>query len=345
MGAGTLTLSLAVAWIMLGAVGATAGEYHYGSTLVCSDCHTMHYSQQHAWGSGDPPAPPLPTGGPREYLLRNQESELCLGCHDGQTFAPDVRGANTGTHVRLAGALTTGAAPYEAWKGHSIGVAAIPPGGSVSIKLQCYNCHNPHGSAYYRNLVNNTAQVTYAKGTNDTTKAVFLRSWTLGNIANNYSVDSVDYNEPDSKKSAMGQFCRGCHTDFHGAQGDSNMGGSGGTAWLRHPTADANIGALGGDGEHSSLNQFASGLRRVKVMSPSGDWGTQGVAWSGAPGNLTPTCTTCHKAHGNQNPFGLILLSRFATTVSEEGGYAGGQTADVATGMRNLCGQCHAQGN
>ena len=322
---------------------ARAGEYHYGATLVCSDCHTMHYSQQHAWDSGNPPTPPLPGGGPRDYLLRNKESQLCLTCHDGQTFAPDVMGANTGTHVRQAGGLTTGAGPYEMWKGHTLGVRAVAPGGSVAIRLECNNCHEPHGSVYFRNLVNHTSEITYAKGTNDTDKAVFLRSWTLGDIATNYGVDNVDFNEPEPKKAAMGQFCRGCHTDFHGAQGDSNMGGAGGIGWLRHPTADANIGAVGGG--HSSLTQFGSGLRRVKVLSPSGDWGTQGVPWPGAPANLTPTCITCHKAHGNQNPFGLILLSRFAASVTEEGGYAAAQTPDLATGMRNLCGQCHVQGN
>ena len=343
MGKRGFALVLSAALGLLGATAAMAGEYHFGATLVCADCHTMHYSQQHAYDSGDPATPALPSGGPREYLLRNRDSFLCLSCHDGQTFAPDVLGANTGTHVRQAGALTAGATPYEAWKGHSIGVTAVPPGGAMSLKLQCVNCHGPHGTAYYRNLIASAAQVTYTKGTNDTTKAAFLRSWTLGAIATNYAVDNVDFNEPDPKQSAMGRFCKGCHTDFHGVQGDWNMGGSGGTEWLRHPTGDVNIGAAGGG--HSSLDRFKSGLYRVKVMSPAGDWGTQGTPWMAAPGTLTPTCISCHKAHGNQNAFGLIYLSRFAASVSEEGGYAAAQSADTATGMRNLCGQCHTQGN
>lgn len=336
-------LALSVALGLLGATGAGAGEYHFGATLLCSDCHTMHYSQRHAYDSGDPRSPALPSGGPREYLLLNADSQLCLGCHDGQTFAPDVLGANTGTHVRQAGALTTGTAPHEAWKGHTIGPRATPPGGSMAIRLQCYNCHTAHGNAYYRNLVNSTSHVTYAKGTNDTSKAVFLRSWTLGAIATNYAVDNVDFNEPDPRRSEMSQFCKGCHTDFHGAQSDLNMGGTGGTGWLRHPAGDANIGAAGGG--HSSLAQFRTARYRVKVMSPSGDWGTQGEEWPAAPGNLTPSCMSCHKAHGNQNPFGLIFLSRSAASLGEEGGYAPGQAQDTVTGLRNLCGQCHVQGN
>lgn len=309
-----------------------AGEYHYGSTLICSDCHTMHYSQQHAFDSSNPAPNPPEEGGPFNYLLRAKESDLCLLCHDGRTFAPDVKGANTGNDVREAGAIPTGQAPYENWKGHTLGVLAIPPGGSGQQKLQCISCHAQHGSPSYRNL---TSTVTYAKGTNDTTKDVFLRSWTLGAIATNYSVSNVDFNEPNPDGSAIGEFCAGCHNKFHGGQGDSNMGGAGGTAWLRHPDAGANIGAIK-DGQHSSLALFSSRLNRVKVMSPSGDWGTQGQIWMNPPPDLTPTCITCHKAHGNKNPFGLIYMQGTGI-ITEEG--------DGGTQVTDLCHQCHTQGN
>jgi nitrate reductase cytochrome c-type subunit len=53
---------------------------------------------------------------------------------------------------------------------------------------------------------------------------------------------------------------------------------------------------------------------------------------------LTPTCTTCHKAHGNQNPYGLIYL-KGTGAVTEEGD-ADGQTE----GLRTMCKQCHSQG-
>ena len=55
---------------------------------------------------------------------------------------------------------------------------------------------------------------------------------------------------------------------------------------------------------------------------------------------------TCHKAHGNQNPFGLVFLDRNATSVGEEGGFGADDTdTSVKTGYRNLCGQCHSQGD
>ncbi len=316
-----------------------AGEYHYGSALICSECHTMHYSQQHQYdGTSGAGSPPL-AGGPNEALLRQKETQLCLGCHDGKTFAPDVLGANTGSHVRQAGALTTDSPPYENWKGHTLNVTATPPGGAMNIKLQCSNCHGPHGNTNYRNLDGTVNLITYAKGTNDLTKDVFLRSWTLGQIATNYGVDNVDLNEPNARQSAMGKFCRGCHTDFHGAAGDSNMGGTGGTDWLRHPTADANIGAAGGGG--SSLDVFKNKLYRVKVMSPTGNWGSQGSPWATAPNDLTPSCVSCHKSHGNQNPFGLIYLMGTGP-ITEEGDADGNNPANGGVGT--LCKQCHVQG-
>lgn len=326
---------------LLDASPAMAGQYHYGTSLVCSQCHTMHYSQQHDYSgapfSNSPSINSAPLGGfgPYPFLLRNQVNDLCLSCHDGQTFAPDVYGPNTGNYVREAGALPTGNAPYEEWKGHSLGYTGVPPGGTQNFSegLNCTNCHQPHGNSYYLNLYG----VTYAVGTNDLTKNVFVRSWSPTDISTDYSQDNVDFNEPNVHDSGMAQFCRGCHTDFHGQAGDSNMGGSGGVNWLRHPTADASIGAVGGG--HSSLSLFASHNYRVKVMSATGQWGIEGQPWSSASSSdkLTPTCITCHRAHGNQNPFGLIYLSGNGPFTEE------GDADGVAVGLSSLCRQCHVQ--
>lgn len=301
---------------------AKGGEYHKGTQLICSDCHTMHFSMQHDYSGGA--APTLGSGGPFGKLLKDSSTNICKSCHDGQTFAPDVIGANTGSHVRSAGALTTGASPYEDYKGHTMGYTGTAPGGTTAVtSFSCANCHQPHGNTSYRNL--NTA-VTYALGTNDTTKDVFVRGWTLGSVSTNYADSNVDFNEPTSTASAMGTFCKSCHTNFHGASTDTNMKASG--SWIRHPTADANITS-------TLLTQFQNKLYRVKVMSPTGQWGTQGTAWTTAPSDTTPTCQSCHRAHGNKNPFGLVFASGTAA-INEEGD---------GTGMRTLCGQCHTQGN
>jgi hypothetical protein len=83
----TLSAALAAAaLLLLVPLGVSAGDWHQGALLLCTDCHTNHNS------SGDLPmrydgSPSLTT-----YLLRGaDEVSLCLACHDGsQPGAPDV---------------------------------------------------------------------------------------------------------------------------------------------------------------------------------------------------------------------------------------------------------------
>jgi hypothetical protein len=334
---------------------ARTGEYHVGEALVCYDCHTMHFSMQHGWGGG-----PVAIGGqfqnggdwlgsmgPNPNLLKLPENQLCLGCHDGQNFAPDVLGPHANNYVRQAGALNQvgGAAPYENWKGHTLDMKAVPPGGVSDITITCGQCHAFHGSPSYRNL-KGAIPVTYTKGepyaTRTKTVEVWLKQWVLGDLAGNYAYDSVRFNERNPNNGAYADFCQGCHVAFHGAVGDNKIGGdlvAGG--FLRHPNAQVNIGAMGGG--HSSITRYNAATKRVHVMSnATADY----LANPGAGGfvvgdGLTPSCFSCHKAHGNKNPFGLIFLARDSAMVTEEG--TPGVAPDV--GIRNLCGQCHVQGN
>jgi hypothetical protein len=330
-----------------------AGDYHSGSTLVCTQCHVMHYSMSHSYsgGAGDS----LGAGGPFEFLLKFEENALCLFCHDGVSTIPDVRGVNAHTTpVRQAGALPTGTNPYEQWKGHSLYSTATAPGGawSDSVGLACIDCHHQHGYAgygasgpnnAYRNLrvdpggVADARLITYATGTNDTDVDVYQRATTA---ANHWNRANIDFNEPDASASAYAAWCRGCHTDFHGSAGDAWMGGvvSGASwqQWKRHPNAQVNIGTF--NHGHSADGTFGSRRYRVQVMSPTGDWGPQAMTWASPATDLTPSCMSCHKAHGNKNPFGLVYMrtDTLGTGWSEEG--------DGGTTPKGLCKQCHVQG-
>lgn len=314
----------------------SAGDFHRNASLVCSDCHTMHYSQQHGYnGDGTGFFTPLGGAGPHHYLLRNEINELCLTCHDGSSFAPDVYGANANSYVRQAGRLSKEGDGFEA-DGHTLNATASAPGSNPAWSnaegLNCTNCHFPHGGANYRNLAGNPgnyeslgrtyASVSYATGTQDLTKDIFQTA--AGPMAVHYSYDNVQFNEPDQTKSAYGFFCQGCHTDYHGVKGGPEVGGLTGEEWTRHPNADANIGAMGGG--HSSLTTFTGRANKVQVMSASG------VIPSA---DNSPSCMSCHKAHGNQNAFGLIFMSGTGT-VDEEG--------DDGTSVRTTCKQCHVQG-
>ncbi len=339
-----LILILAAATLGGLAAVAMAGDYHTGGSLVCTDCHVAHYSQSHAY-DGVAFAPPLGPAGPYQDLLRNEVNDLCLTCHNGQSWAPDVFGDNTnGAGNRLAGALNAAPghlandADYEDVNGHSLWSTSTAPGGTFNNAegLECTNCHAQHGIAsQYRNLLSRGIftgkTLTYATSTNDMTKDVFERA------ARAYTEADVDFNEPDVTKSAYGAWCSPCHVDFHGSGGAANMGGaSGGTGstnanpWKRHPTADVNIGASGPTATFiSNLSQFNSHANRVKVMDSQG-------LWNGTPADNTvsPSCFSCHKSHGNKNAFGLVYMTGTGT-VTEEGD--GGQ-------YRDLCRQCHSQG-
>ncbi len=329
-----------LATVLLLAGSLFAGDYHHGSTLICYDCHVMHYSQSHGYNpDGSGTYTPLGSGGPFEHLLRDEENELCLDCHDNQAFAPDVFEQNTGSYVREAGALNdiNSQGPYYQADGHTLGSTDPAPGSdptwSNSEGLKCIDCHQPHGwnpnGNAWRNLKHDPGNytypgviVTYAVGTNDLTKDVY-EVQNSSAVSDHYDISNVWFNEPDESNSAIATWCQGCHTHFHGTD---NVGGPT-EDFVRHPAAGVDIGAVG-DG-HSSDSLFATWISKVKFMDPLGDW-------DNINGDETPTCISCHKAHGNKNPFGLIFMKGDESPITEEG------TANGS--YRDLCRQCHVQG-
>ena len=100
------------------------------------------------------------------------------------------------------------------------------------------------------------------------------------------------------------------------------------TPWKRHPTADVNIGESGTSTTYiSSLARYNTVTNKVKVMDSQG-------TWLGTNTTLTPSCFSCHKAHGNKNPFGLIFMNGTGTRTEEGDGGA----------YKDLCRQCHSEG-
>jgi hypothetical protein len=335
-----MTSLLGVAILLVIPVIAAAGDFHSGASLICSDCHVMHFSQSHGYNpDGSGIFTPTGGAGPHHYLLRNEVNDLCLSCHDGASFAPDVLGANANGYVRQAGALNragTGLAPT----GHTLDSTDPAPGSnpvwSEADGLHCTNCHQPHGyhpgGNSWRNLLYSAGNgvaypgilVDYATATNDLTKDIYQVA--AGPLNVHYAMSNIFFNEPDVTASAYADFCKMCHNDFHGAKGGLEVGGATGEEWLRHPNADADIGAVGSG--HSDLAEFTGHTNRVQVMSASG-------VWDPPAADSTPSCMSCHKAHGNQNAFGLIYMSGTGT-VTEQG--------DDGTQAKDLCKQCHVQG-
>jgi cytochrome c553 len=346
---------------------AMAGDYHVGQLLVCSDCHVMHGSQAHAYpetGRLDPPGSKSVAFGPYSRLLREESvNTTCLLCHDGRTDVPDVLGATSAspTNGRSAGALNTmpghgftNSDGYVVGDGHTLWSTDTPPGNDGSYAsfasedgLECSDCHQVHGSANYRNMALSTRsttsvwynkKVTYSIGTFDATKDVYELA------ARGYGVDNVNYVERAQNVSAYADWCKTCHTKFHGSPGDFNtIGGPSGVGadttakFIRHPSAGVDVG-------QSILDQIKKHAvgHRVKLMQNTSPWDYTNTT-------ATPSCFTCHKSHGNKNGFGLIWFVDVSTTgpnspatvgpITEEGDNYGGAA------YRDLCKQCHPMGS
>lgn len=342
---------------------AVAGDYHVGSTLICSDCHVMHGQQSHANADTTNGVANLfnpVTGGPYPKLLRGETvTNACLGCHNGRTDVPDVLGnsANPPVDGRRAGALSADPANthgitnddgYGTGHGHAVFSTTTPPGAvgtpPVSTEgLECSDCHRVHGDKYYRNLqgYGNTTppsyipavwqnkQVTYEVGGTPTDTV-----WVYENLPHNYDDANVNYEEPDQTRSAYGEWCGTCHGNFHGntTAGSPIVDGSG--EIVRHPTAGVELTSTTGW-------KNSNAAHRLKLMDAAGKW-------DGTSTNMTPSCFSCHKAHGNKNSFGLIYVIPNRTTggpgadptrlasMTEEGD--GGH-------LRDMCRNCHSQGS
>ncbi len=386
-----LVLTTALALVALPVVAA---EWHTADNNVCTDCHTMHYSMQHGFSGGpvnyvsqtaDGNWLGSPTQGPNHYLLKQPANDLCIACHDGQPFAPDVVGINTNpspANGRSAGALNEvgGVDGYAEWMGHTLGSYDDPPGYNNAFgtyntagQLECVSCHRQHGTAgVYRNLMPRNITVTYAISTarpsantdvwiNIDPATYVPGSGSAANFNPYYATANIQYQRratpiagPNGTHTVntLERHCASCHGDFHGSPGESfakgantyghEPGGVGGVLYntgvyhefIRHPSGQS-MGLVGGG--NSNMARYQAATTKVRTYSSQNDYS-----------DAVPGCLSCHKAHGNMNPFGLVFLHRDAVAVNEQGGFGTGQTppaGDYGMGFRNLCGQCHVQGN
>jgi hypothetical protein len=353
---------------------AMAGDYHVGRLLICSDCHTAHASMQHGFASDADTTGVGPT--PYEKLLRGETvNNACLGCHDGKAGIPDVLQAPTDLppNGRSAGALNvpngglhgkTQVAPYSQGDGHTLWSTDVPPGYVAPADpdpplvgaegLECTSCHGAHGNKYFRNLQGaaSTSTSTFFndawKGTEvtyqiATTPTLPPTVWVLEKTAHTYDNDNVQYLEKaDQLTSEYGKWCSTCHKNFHG----NETAGSpvwDGTDFVRHPTAGVNMSASGWantDAKH-----------RLKVMSATGDWA---AAAASAPADMTPSCFSCHKSHGNANKFGLIFVLPNRSSSAPAGSDPGlidptrlASMTEQGDGgeIRDMCRNCHGMGS
>lgn len=325
--------------IMLAAMNETifSGNYHSGSGLICSDCHTMHNQADGTVYNG---------GIPQNNMLKvPSANDLCVSCHDGDTgagnIAPDVfttAGAGQATN-RGAGAFRA-ALGVETSLGHDIGFTTSrqAPGSNPAwwttggVGMTCANCHDPHGNAYYRNL----------KPQRGGAAAVYVDDVTEGVLtptATQYNVTNVTYTGDK-----MSQWCAGCHTDFYlspyGATftNDANMGGQdtgdtvAGTTnqWHRHPASHVTFTEANTNGHFITVAAWQGLSSRLPYIDSTAN---------GPTGDDMIFCGTCHKAHGSDkdrstaggNPANLIYDDSTTATIQD------------GTSLLQICQTCHSE--
>jgi hypothetical protein len=239
--------------------------------------------------------------------------DLCLSCHDGHTFAPDVVGVDANGLVQRSGGHFAG--PEEPNpRGHDLG-RALPTGGDLCLrchfssgdqeKVTCVDCHDPHGNGVARNLQwASWPEATPDLGLFVNPSAAGMARYEAGNVSYG-TLDGDVLREPTS-------MCIDCHHVFSGS---SYLDGDGDGIHERHPSYDSERGSPnsidqgqgdgGSDPDHwtgGSGSGFWTTPRLRFVVSGATDYTAAREVDAHTNGVL---CLTCHRAHGSSQAFGI----------------------------------------
>jgi hypothetical protein len=296
--------------------------YHNGATLICSDCHTMHYSQQHDFGGAAGQGLPSLAGGPTGKLLRRATStQVCLACHDGRSGIPDVmKGDTNGLGDNRAGGYFSEDPGTLTYKGHNLTTDDnisncmrchdfSLPGPPADGGLRCIECHNPHGNAAYRNI-----QRRAHNSPPNQPKAI---AFTDATGINKYDQNHIAYSAPPTGDNTWreitylcsGSAAGGCHGEFASNAGGTNTGNT--SPFHRHPGTNSQEGVyfpINRAGANTDPAHWAAGtgsgfsVPRVPfVVRGATDYSLATVVAE----NNEVFCLSCHKAHGSGNAFSM----------------------------------------
>lgn len=308
-------------------ITANAAYYHdlEKNRQPCSDCHIQHYSENGGTPSG------VETGGPfAELLIRSTTNKLCFFCHDGSDpKAPDVLnpvtmyGGSSDEHSG-AGFFNNSGGVSSAY-GHDLGIniTSVPFSSMTNVTLTCASCHDPHGTANYRNVLSSPAGGT---GTNvEMAKDVF-RNAPPGDPPSASASVSAYKESNEGYKAKTSLWCTECHDNLKPAVNnpanrvhhfvDVPVNGTGYTTDPAHwaAGAGAGFGSLTGD--------LAEGIPRLRFQASGA---TDYLSSKTVAADNEVMCASCHLAHGSKYKNSMVWP------------FEDQQSPDVNSG----CQQCH----
>ncbi len=313
----TVFIAVMLCYVPSGVFARVSGE--------CSNCHTMHNSQN---GSAVDPS------GSNEHLI----IDGCVGCHS-DTSSNTVRSIGSSSipivfnSSQPASPLAGGNFYWMVKKpdhsfGHNVksiagedsNITYIPGrhiGSDYTLTItDCYNCHSVGFSPGYPGIpftIPRSGSVLICEDCHtqvmhhaddsatvvDGTGGWYRFLYGVKGIEDpdwQKTVSEADHNEYQGETSAYGNSISdggcGCHGDFHALK---NPGGVGtGSPWLKHPVDVA----LPAAGEYASYTIYNAD---VPVSRPdlSGYTGPSSIV---TPGTDQVMCISCHRAHGSDQP-------------------------------------------
>lgn len=339
-----LGVAIVAAVILLSAPPALARDpttqpltFHTGGSLICSSCHTMHYSEGGAPPVGADAGGPFPS-----LLLKRNATDLCLNCHGLGGTAPNVVTGSWpgGVFPRTAGDQGRGHNPFgeAAFPSTQILEDSLlhltPPGNAAAMtRFTCSSCHQTHGFTDY--VAGNSGVFTYRllrksirNGPGGAT--ISVPTTILSTFADEQYSETASptnhnvYRGPATLTDATVGFsawCAACHTDFHSASAAFGE---------RHPTAEP-IGSriFPNYTAPNAAEGYAGGTYHYKypIETNQGAAATTGAQWAITSGTTERVfCMTCHQAHGSQ--------------YQNNGRWDFTQPSGVSTG----CNKCHNRG-
>lgn len=294
-------------------------------TGSCSNCHTMHNSQD---GSE------MIAGGPHDHLT----IDSCVGCHSstssntietlGSSDLPIVYNSLQPVNHLAGGNFFWLVNESDDRLGHNVsGIAGedgnllyIPGrqiGGDDTLSItDCYNCHSAGFPPHYPGIPFTVARAGNVLICEDCHTQVMHHADDSATVVDGtggwyrflYDVSGIedpdwektvsefDHNEYQGETAAFNGSISdggcGCHGDFHALKNPTGVGS--GSPWLRHPVDVA----LPAEGEYTAYTTY-NPTAPVARPDLSGYSGPNSVV---NPGVDQVMCLSCHRPHGTDQP-------------------------------------------